>query len=442
MKRNSKKNKSPNLLVAGIIVAGMLFVGIAGSITNVFGDVSVLSLFNKIGFTDIEEAYPDLGIDKVTLMKLQNPSSNFPYYKYRANIILTNFGEALEDATIVISTDNDQKTAFVKNGLYGLSLKKGESFIFKDYEVLVYKNLNYRAFDFKIDAKDAKDKDTDNNAYLVEVFEDPALYQSLEVASKAGDDFVLNYTHWRGFEESLAPMQLEVCVADLSDGEPEGFDNEILRYVEVKTGDEIYSYYKFNMEPSYVADENFVCKEANLVDEGGAFRVNIENEGIVYLRGSVAEGSYALSDLVYMPVQDAMTRSTFVEKFVEETEMDLFLDGHMYFTDVDEDSVYSPYLKTMFNNGLLRATSDFLFFPEEVVTRAELLRSVLDYADVDLLVSDGAPHFHDVQKKSDDYFFVEAMHTDGAGRGIGIYFNPDLPASSHFLKYLINDFQS
>lgn len=427
--------------LAVVVVAMMVLAVLGKTFDSTTFQSSVLSLFNKIGLTDYKEEYPDLGIEKVTLTKILEPKSDFNYYKYKATIVLKNYGELLTKATVVISSGEGQKKAFVRNELYGLTLGKGESFIFDDYEVIMSGDVNYKNFKFEIDIKDEKDKDSNNNYLPVSALEEPMKFSSFDVSSYDGmDGFYFGYDLEKGREEVLNNMNLQICVATDFDG----LKNENLRYAETPYGDSVYSYYKSKIDSDLISSEDFKCEDAS--KERGGMRafdsLDTEHEYAVYLKAFEGGGGVALSNLVYLPKISMLTNAEFVREFVRETGMPMDPTGLVIYQDLKGDESFIPELKTMFNRGLVNENTDFRFHADDVMSRRDLLEPLLNYFDAELTVDDGAPHFADVSRNSDDYYFVEAMYAAKVGHNLGIHFNAGREASTYLLKYLIDEFKA
>jgi|GEM_PF-2151517 len=114
---------------------------------------------------DIPAVY-DLGIDKITLEKIENPNPEFDYDKYNATLILHNYGDDLIDRKVVLHGDDGQKYMFVLNTNDGFTLSRNERFIVRNYTVLADKNISGTVV-LQADLKDVKDKDFSNNQYLL-----------------------------------------------------------------------------------------------------------------------------------------------------------------------------------------------------------------------------------------------------------------------------------
>ena len=423
---------------AASLVAVVFVISIgAGIISGWNGQGSILSLFNKIGLTDFDEARPDVGIEYVYLRKVSNPSENFDYYKYQATVVVRNYGEKLIDGDVVISAGENQKNAFVRNTLNGLNLNKGQTFVFDDYEVLMDGRYNYRQFKFKVELKDQKERTDDNNEHLAEVYEEPVKLESLEVDHVDGNgDIALIYSPTNAYAEKLSELNTEICLTKNT----EVLDGIELKYAEIDTDKDVYSYYKIKASRDLFMNEAFECE--TLSETGYDFGDDVDY--VLFLRAvnETGEGEkfFAISNLIYLPVQRYVNRAEFTRLFIEYAGIGLDNDGKIYFKDVTIEDWYSPYVQTMFNYGLIHDSKDFIFGPDEEIGRAEMLEPLLNYFDVDLAVDEGAPHYYDVPKDHEDYFFVESLYTSGKAKALGIYFHPEKRLSSYFLKYMINEF--
>jgi hypothetical protein len=437
----TKKNKHKKILLHGLLYAIAAVIGVVLMI-NILGGLvrgdlfqgSLLSLLNRVGLTDFDEGYPDVGIEYVYLRKTANPSEKLPYYKYAATVVVRNYGEKLENGSVVLKSGDGQKSAFVSNTMNGLNLDRGQTFIFDDYEVMMDGRFNYGQFDFSIEPKQ-RDGSIENDSYFVDIFEEPMKLGGFAVSSIGEDGgFAFEYVAEDGYEDKLAELRLDICYAENSD-----FVEDLdLKYTELDTDGDVYSYYKIKAFKDLLVKEEFECEE---IAEVEAF--DYDNNYVVFLRavGVDDERFYAVSNAVNLPVQRNLNRAEFMKAFVDYAEIDLYAEGKMYYEDVDEEAWYAPFVKTMFNYGLIHDSLNFTFGPEDEVTRAEVLEPVLNYFDIDLAVDEGAPHFYDVSKDSDYFYFAEALYAAGHGKALGIHIHPEKRMSEHFLKYLIDEFK-
>lgn len=445
------KNKYKKTLLNGLmyalasVVALTLIVGIVGGISksNLFQG-SLLSMFNSIGLTDFDEGYPDLGIEHVYVQKVSNPTDEFPYYKYQTTVVVRNYGEALDNGSVVMTSGENQKTAFVRNTLNGLDLAKGQTFIFDDYEILMDGRYNFGFFTFNVELKDQREGFNDNNDMVVSVYEEPVKLEAFAVEMVDEDEnFTLSYLPSEDYKDRLDELNLDVCFAR----EFEGLDDSEKKYAEVEIKNDVYSYYKSRISDELILSEEFECENVDSEDNGSGNGLMSIPESfdedvnyVVYLKASNDDDFMSVSNVLYLPTQKYVNKAEFVKLFTDFAGMEIFTDGKHYYEDVDENSWYAPYVQTMFNYGLLHDSVDFVFGPEDEVLRKDVLESLLNYFDIDLYVEDGAPHFYDVQKDNEDFFFAEALYSSGKAKALGIYLYPEKRMSHQFLKYMIDEF--
>ncbi len=402
---------------------------------------NVLASINDYVF-GVDESLPDIEINNVYLTKIENPKNDFPYYKYKATVTLKNYGDVYDDASLILNAGEMQKTAFVRNSVEGFKLKKGEIFVLEDYEILMDAKANYGKFTFELESKTNKDNDLDNNIFTVDVFEEPAKLGTLSVKNFDGKNVFIESLFDMNFLETLGNASKEIC--SLETDNREGLGD--LRYAESDTSTDVFSYYKFKISKNLLLNENLNCDEIFDVKSGEEFDVSYGENRVYFLMGNVGENLFALSNAVYFPKQEFMTKQEFAKLFVESAEVQQ-ISGNNYYLDVADDSEYAPYVQAMYDNGLTKESmqledKSFSFDPEKIVTRADVLEPLLNYFDIDLIEGDGAPHFSDVKDSSKNYYFVEALYADGKGRAFSQKFSPDKKASTEFLKYLINEFKN
>lgn len=430
------KNKKYFLtsLLALAVTACLSYGFVDGSVLK----TNLLGAFNNY-VLDIDENLPDLGISNVYLTKVASPANDFPYYKYKATVTIRNYGGVYEDASLVLNAGEGQKTAYVRNSIEGFKLEKGDVFTFEDYELLVDGKVNYAEVTFSLESKAHRDNDPSNDSFKVSVFEEPASLGTLSVNSFDGEDVALESLFSMKFKDALSNSDKEICSFDVGDKELDG-----LRYAEVDTAADVFSYYKIKISKEILFNENLSCEKNFDVKSGESFRINFKDGKVYFLRSPIDENRFALSNAVMFPKQEFMTREEFAKNFVEWAEVPQISNEH-YYLDVESDSPYAPFVQAMYDNGLTKESmaledKSFSFEREKIVTRADVLEPLLNYFDVDLIEGDGAPHFSDVKSKSKNYYFVEAVYADGKGRAFSQTFSPEKRASTAFLKYLINEF--
>jgi hypothetical protein len=442
------KNKHHETLINSVfygfcsLLAMVFVVNIVGGIFE--GGMfqgSILSVFNNIGLTDFDEAKPDVGIEYVYLRKEGNPTSDFDYYRYNATVVVRNYGEKLENGTVVITAGGDQKNAFVSNGLEGLTLEKGETFIFEDYEVLMDGRFNYGSYQFNVVLKDQEDGYDDNNWVIADVYEEPVKLESFALESFDEEDgFTLSYSASAEYADVLNEMDLEVCIAFGGGLVTE----DLMKYTELDMGEDMFSYYRVKASRDLLLEGAFKCENFESFDDldgdwnhDEAYTVFLRS----YDRATDGEAFFSNSNLLHLPVQRYLNKAEFTKIFMDESDISVNAEGKPYFKDVDQEQWYAPYIQTMFNYGLLNDPIDFTFMPDEDMPRSEILEPLLNYFDVDLNLEEGAPHFHDIPKDHDAFHFAESLYSNGSAKALGIYFNPEKRVSHDFIKYLVNEFK-
>ena len=451
------KNKKYLLisLLALIVTVGFSYDFINSGDLKVNGfKANVLASLNDYVF-GVDKNSPDVGITNVYVTKLENPKKDFPYYRYKATVSLRNYGGVYDDASLILNAGERQKTAFVRNSIEGFKLGKGEIFVFEDYELLVDAKANYGKFTFELESKNHGDNNPDNNSFIVDVFEEPARLGTLSVKDFDGKNVALESLFDMDSTDILDNSTKEICSFDTAYTDVAGEG----RYAETDTVTDVFSYYKFKTSKDLLLNENLNCEKIVDVKSGEEFGVKYSENRVYFLMANVGDSGdegedgnegedeelFAFSNAVYLPRQEFMTKQEFAKLFIELAEV-AQTSGNQYYSDVDSDSKYAPYIQTMYDNGLTYESmqledKSFSFDPEKVVTRADVLEPLLNYFDIDLVEGDGAPHFSDVKNSSRNYYFVEAIYADGKGHAFSQKFSPEKKASTEFLKYLINEFK-
>lgn len=426
--------------MAGIVI------GVASNLSDLgILKTDVLSALNESVMGGEKSHEPDVGIDFVTLQKIQSPAKDFPYYKYKATIVLRNYGEVYDDGGFLMTAGENQKKAFVANKMDGLHLTKGQTFIVDDYELIMDGKYNYGKFTFNLESTEGKDGNPENNSYSLDVFEEPSTLGILAVDEKAGDSFKLSFLPASGEEEKVKEMVKEVCYLD---GGTDGGQTSDYKYAEVYTNKDVYSYYRVNVSKNFISGNKFKCEEVKSVGEGNTvnFYGGLNKTLFLIAHEKDNKNLFALSSGVNLPENEFMTKADFAKAFVEETGLKLKADGGNYFSDVPQNEWYAPYVDTMFNYGLISQVSteedkDFTFKPDQTVLRQDVLEPMLNYFDIELKESEGAPHFYDIKRGSKEYFFVEGLYASGKVKSLGIQFYPSQKASKNFLTYLTHEFK-
>ena len=315
-------------------------------------------------------AAPDLSIESVSLRKIADPSKDFNYYKFFANIVIRNYGGDLENAKVVLSGDNDQKNIFIKNSDQGLSLKQGQNFIIDKYEVLFDGSYNGGTINLKIELKDQDDSYLENNSYPVDIFELPVQIDAISLENIAEDgEFKISYSPSNFF---LNTDKFQMFTSDSLD-----YEEDDSRYGEIMSSDQIYGYNKIKATKENISDSGWSLLKA---DEQKPNKVKFspapfedETTHFVYVKAVNPENNYyAVSNIISFGPQKTMTRAEFAKLFVDYANVKLYNKGDINFTDVSQDSWYAPYVQTLYNLGLL-SNDNFNFHPDEKISRAAAL---------------------------------------------------------------------
>lgn len=422
-----------------IIAAGVVF----SKVTFIKKDLgiletSILSMVKLIAQQNLEP--PDLGIENVALKKINDPTDTFNYYKYEMTMVIKNHGGNLVNGQVALRAFPDQKNVLLKNTDDGFTLYAGDSYIVRDYEVVFDANYNGGTIIFELDVVDGVDFNKANNTHFVSLFEGNAKISPI-VVNDILEDGTLSLD-FGSLKYSTKKHNFEVFIANAKDL---GLKTDKIGYSELSREKNIFSYNVIPFSESFL-EKNFVSAATTEID---AHTIRFpkdpyfENDGrYFYLRISNPDNDYfAVSDVLYFSSDDEMTRAQFAKFFVDSSGVGLFDEGKLYYTDTYEDQWYRSYVQTLYNLGLL-PTDTWKLNPGEIVTRSEAIKTVMDFYDVDLAVSDGAPHFADVKYEDQFYPYAESFYlTNEMAKNIE-YLNPELPVTQKYLNYLINEYSS
>lgn len=358
-------------------------------------------------------APPDLSLDNVVLEKVSGPDRDLAYYTYNASVFVKNYGGPLRNEAPVLSGDNFQKNIVLKNSPDGFSLKPGETFIVENYEVLFDGNYNGGSVTLNLDNKDF---------YELEFFELPAKIENIQLKRVLPNGQVsISYSPANLF---LSTDDYEVYATDYLD-----LREADMRYKELSLDGKIHGYYVIQASESLISDPDWEKVET------------LSNEGFVYVRAVNPEtGNYGVSNILKLGDHSDMTRAEFAKLFVDYSQIEVFDEGKSSFKDVKDDHWYAPFVQTLFNLGLADHTNMF-YFPNEKITRGEVLVAVMDYFDADLVVAPGKSRFQDISGGNFIYHYTQALYKSGKAGAFGDYFNQNLPATRDYLKHLINAYK-
>jgi len=329
----------------------------------------------------------------------------------------------------------DQKHDLIRNTDEGFTLMRDQTYIVRNFEFIFDGKYNGGEMPIRVDIVDEGDYYEENNSYVVDIFESNAKIESILVEEILNDGTVV--LDFDSIPFSLRKHDFELFVSNEA-----SYKEEDVRYSEVYTRDEVYGYYRIknslkNVQSGF--DSRTVTElESHFVELPNDPFLNEENHFVYVKAVNPDTGNYATSNLIMLPSQEAINRAEFAELFVQGADVDTYDAGVVYFEDVDKEQWYSSSVQTLYNLGLFDI--EFTEYnPEENISRAEVLRIVLDYFDVDLVIGAEAPHFEDVVEDNFIYPYVEALLADSKGGIFDEYFNPEKPATRNYLNYLINE---
>lgn len=399
----------------------------------VMGNGSAVGLKDSVldivgAFVDTKpKMMPDLSISKVTLRKIADPTEDFNYYRYYANVIVQNNGGDIENEQVKLSAGSGQQQLFLKNSDEGFSLEQGQKYVLDRYELLFDANYNGGEVEFLLQVVSGRDADSANNKKKAEVLELPAKVDGieLETVKESGEYFI-------HFEENAEfyDHEVEIYLGHLEAGGD---------YAETSSGTGRYSYERLAIDREILLETNFEEVEYDQVD---SYEVNIEKPlaekkraDFLYVKViNPDNGYFAVSDVLKLPVSEELARADFAKYFVELTGESVVTTGESGFNDVDGSEWYAPYARTIYNLGLLSFEMEN-FGPEQVVTREQALKIVMDYYDAELS-NELKFELKDVEKDDELYSYLGGFKRVDKVLNNG-EFAPDEAASLDFLKYLI-----
>ncbi|MFH1533528.1 MAG: S-layer homology domain-containing protein [Nitrospirota bacterium] len=398
-------------------------------------ETSLLTILRNISEENAPEP-PDLSIESVSIKKVSNPTDSFKYYKYTATIILHNHGGHLIDERVLLHGGDDQKHVLVSNTVDGFTLMRDQSYIVRNFEFIFDGRYNGGTFPFEVEVADKTDYYEDNDTYTVDIFEPDAKVESVMIEEILNDGTIV--LDFNSIPFSIRKHEFEIYTSDEA-----AYSEDDLRYDEIYTQDEVYGYYRVKNSlrnvQSYFTSKTTTELESHFVElDENPFLT--EENNFAFIKATNPEtGSYAISNILLLPPQTPITRAEFAEMLVENTGIEAYDGGVSYFEDVDEGAGYYSAVQTLFNYGLFNTNSTF-YEPDNEMSRAEALRIVMDYYDVDLQIAPGAPHFEDVGEEDYIFPYVESLFAGSRGIVFGEYFNSDNAATENYLNYLIDEY--
>lgn len=419
-------------LIALVIVTNLFF----GAANVKILETSVLSILQNLA----EKNAPipaDLSIENVVLRKVASPSKKFNYYKYNATIVVSNNGGSLKNGRVLLSSGREQKYTLVKNTDQGFSLKGGEKYIIRNYEIVFDGNYNGGELEIKIEVVDSVDTKKENDIYKLVIFESEPKISDIKVKEILPDGTVL-------IDFNAIPFSKREHEYYLMTAESLAFDAKDARYAEIETEKNIYGYARIR---NSIANINAGFEEESLsIDEAREINfsknpLNFDGEFYVFLKAvDPTSGNYAISNVLRFGQQSALTKAEALNFFIEYADIQPATSGEVPYEDVKLEDWFYFHVLTFHNLGLLDLDA-VNFYPGNPMTRAASLALVMKYFDVDLGVSNAGPHFSDVDETHYLYPYVEGLLLFGNSVSFGEKFYPEKSTTKDFLKYLINEYR-
>jgi hypothetical protein len=394
-------------------------------------ETSILSILRNVAEQNKPEP-PDIGIDSVVVKKISDPTEDFNYYKYKSTIILHNYGGNLKDARVILHAGKNQKHTLVKNTDEGFTLLKDESYIIRNYEFVFDGRYNGGVLPITVDLVDGTDYYEENDEFVVKIFAEDAKIESISLDEILDDGtLVLDF--------NSIPFTIRKHDFEILTGNSAIYDEADARYDEIYTLDEMYGYYRIKNSLANVNtgfDSRAVSElEAHFVDS------SLDEEfRYAFVKATNPEtGNYAVSNMLMFPPKETMNKAEFAKIFIDQAEIEIFDEGIAYFEDISNTEWYYPYVQTLYNLGLTD-TYSYQYYPDDLITRGEILKIIMDYYDVDLVIEDNDFYFEDMSEDHSLYPYIQALKANAKGEVFEEYFYADGEASKNYLNYLINEY--
>lgn len=365
-------------------------------------DYSVLSTSLLGPLQDIAEdkkqSEVDLSVMDVTLTLKAEPKKFFNFYRYEADVLIKNVGGDLRGG--VISLENGEKNLAMNE----LDLALGESYLFEDVELLLPGDWNKQSVQIAVKAENFEEKITENNVFEAEIY---GLENKLEISKSA--------------LEKARLKKLEVWYSP-------NFEARKEIYHESVVNDLISSFGLIEISEEVLSSGDFRKVSGFKGDAGFYFLKKISEDG----------QKYQVSDILRLSEEKVLTRADFAELFVAEAELEAKTGEIEFFADVALDDEKAAAIYTMYGLGLLEDREGF-FEPEKLLTRAEALKAVLDYFDVDFVL-EGNANFSDLESDNPLWDYALTLFGNKNFVAAGEEFHPDAPATDVFVKFLIDEY--
>jgi hypothetical protein len=390
--------------------------------------------------SSIPDELSDLQIDKVSFKKISKDGPGYDTFK--STIVIKNLGGNIVDRTLTLSSGENQKYVFIKNSNDGFSLKKDQTYIVDNYDVVFNDEYNAGVLHFKIKLTDTDEVTESNNEYTAVIFNEPSKIENVRVTKVDGNGSV-NFAS--DMNQKYSDYDLELFVSE----RPE-FENAEEIYSEVYTQKKVYNYFKILNSADILENGSWAKTTLSGTADSFAFYPSEDpfesgKDYYLYLKATDKNtGYYITSDVIHLVSQKALTRAAFAKYFLDSVDSALENGGANGFDDVPTDSWFAPYVQTMYNLGLL-GTDNYKFYPEEFISREDALRIAMDYFDADLKNIGDSSHFNDVKQDDKLFSYAETFYSVSFSAGKTVpfngYLNPEAPATKDFVNYITNVYQ-
>ncbi|MFC1616179.1 S-layer homology domain-containing protein [Patescibacteria group bacterium] len=379
---------------------------------------------------------PDLAIDKVEIHKLENPSSQQPYYRYNADIFIKNNGGNIRSATVTLEDNNSDKPFLLRNSGSGFTLEKEEIFILRDYKLIFDGRLNVGEIELSLQVPSELDSNKENNYYQIDFQEFPAKLADIRIEELFGDGTLMV-----GYETDdyvKRNFQFEVYTSQNAK-----FPNHEMEYFEIDYDKKIFDYYRATSSMNNF-QENDWERQKDTYFNTQYYNINgkiTKDKSLsFFIKAEDPEtGAYAVSDILHFQKSEGINRGELAKLLIVLTNTKIYDKGEIYYNDISKEDWFFPYVQTLYNLGVtdLETTN---FYPEEDVLRGDFLKLAIEFFDIDLVSREKIPRFKDIPVDHDLFHYTQAFYASGGAKNLAPYFRPELKANLNFLNYFIQNY--
>lgn len=394
------------VVIASLCLGGGIYYSMLKNTNDDFLETSVLTILNAVNEKFETDVPADLAIEDVTLEKIHDPTSSFNYYKYKATMVVKNYGGTLVNAKVVLNGGDNQRHSFVRNTSKGFYLQNNGIYTISDYDVIFDGRYNGGKITLTIDVKDKPEVNPGNNSVTFSILEFPPKIKDIALKNISDDkSFVIDFQSDPDFKnynfEILTTRQYS-------------FPEDELKYAETSGAGHVYGYYRAQNNSDIVNSRSWqniqsLSKDVSQIKFTENPFTDID-EHYLYLKAVNPEnGYYVVSNIVKFPRYAELTYSDFAEIFMEYTGASV----------ANSSALYGAYL------------------PNKIITRGEVLKSVLDAYELSIPRYTGDNYFEDISSENTLYPYAAVIYKRGLWHIFGYRLNPESSATIDYLKYLI-----